>query len=368
MLYRFLFLFVFIVSTAVSQAAAGSDQWTHYNTNSGLSDNFVTSISEDGKGNIWAGTWKGICVLKKGTDKWTSYDSSKGLSGDKVTSIACNENIWAGILSLSSRGGVAMIDSQDRIKNITLETGLPSEAVTSVAVAENGKIWIGTWDSGIAVFDSKAWKVEKIFNSTNGLPSNNIVSIFVDGTRVWAGTKYSGLALWNDNKWTVFSEHTSGLRNNAVHSISKTRKDYWFGTWAGAFSISIGKDLGDYKNWHEYTDFMSRLADRFVRVIEADNDNRVWFGTDRGLSMFDGNLWITYTSTCKRITSYDVKTRKWHPKVMSTPSIISNTVLDVLVDRANKLWVATDRGISCLQLPGVNDQKLDKRRDGESKQ
>lgn len=342
-------------------AADSIDQWTHFNTKSGLSDDFVTSISQDSQGNIWAGTWKGLSVLRKGTSKWEVFNKKKGLSGDKITCIACDYNIWAGILSLSSRGGVSMIDSEGKIKNVTLENGLPSEAVTSIDIDDRGKIWIGTWDQGIAVFNRKTWSVEKIYNNTNGLPSNNIVSIFVDGNKIWAGTKYSGLALWDNNKWTVFSEHTSGLRNNAVHSISKTSKDYWFGTWAGAFSISIGKDFGDYKNWHEYTDFMSRLADRFVRVIETDKDNRVWFGTDRGLSMFDGNLWITYTCTCKRITTYDVKTCKWTPRVMSIPSIISNTILDIYVDESNRLWVATDRGISCLDLPKVNDQKIENR-------
>lgn len=333
-----------------------AEKWMHYTSNSGIADNFVTSISEDAGQNIWAGTWKGICKLEKGSSKWKVFNRDNGLVGDRITSIVCNNNVWAGILALSGRGGVSMISDKGEIKNITMDQGLLSEAVTSLAIDSMGNIWIGTWNKGIAVFDPLAWKVIQIHDKSNGLPADDIVDLFAQGNRVWAGTKYSGLGLWENNKWTVFSEHTSGLRNNAVHAITETENDMWFGTWAGAFSINKNKDFTDFKNWHEYTDFMSRLADRFVRVIASDPKNRVWFGTDKGLSMFDGNTWLTYTSTCRRVTVYDDKNKKWYPQITPGPSLLSNTVLDIMIDSRFRLWVATDRGISCMTLSGESGE------------
>ena len=31
--------------------------------NNGLTDNYVSDIFEDSKGNIWFGTWQGLCIF-----------------------------------------------------------------------------------------------------------------------------------------------------------------------------------------------------------------------------------------------------------------------------------------------------------------
>ncbi len=50
--------------------------WTVYNTsNSGLPDNYVSSIAIDGSGNKWIGTWHGGLAKFDGTN-WTVYNTS----------------------------------------------------------------------------------------------------------------------------------------------------------------------------------------------------------------------------------------------------------------------------------------------------
>jgi ligand-binding sensor domain-containing protein len=72
------------------------ENWTVYNNEDGLADNFVQVINSDGKGNIWFGTKNGVSVFD-GT-KWSSYKVENGLASNNVLSIAIDKNgvIWFG--------------------------------------------------------------------------------------------------------------------------------------------------------------------------------------------------------------------------------------------------------------------------------
>lgn len=54
------------------------------------------------------------------------------------------------------------------------------------------------------------------FTTADGLPSNRVYSVAVDGDRIWAGTD-NGLALYEKGKWKVFTT-ADGLTHRAVLS------------------------------------------------------------------------------------------------------------------------------------------------------
>jgi hypothetical protein len=72
------------------------ENWTIFNTESGLVDNYVQAIAVDKKGNVWFGT-KGGVSLFDGT-KWTSYTEKEGLISNNVLSIAIDKTgiVWFG--------------------------------------------------------------------------------------------------------------------------------------------------------------------------------------------------------------------------------------------------------------------------------
>lgn len=328
--------------------------WRSYTVDDGLANGFVTCLAEDTGGTVWAGTWDGVSSLKPGSRKWESLSESDGLPGSRITCLAAglDGTIWVGALPLSSKGGLARI-SGGKVIEVTSEHGLVSDKITAIAVEDGGRVWIGTWGAGVMTFDPSAWKIENVFNEAGGLSSNDVVAIKVFDGKVWVCTKYNGVSLREGVGWTVFNEHTSGLRNNSVHTMAVTATDYWFGTWAGAFRVAKGQDLKNHENWSEYTDFMNRLADRFVRIIAAVPDGRILFGTDRGLTGYNGSVWTTWTTTTRRETVRDGATGKWKPSVIPQACLMSNTVLDILIDGRGDLWVATDRGISSSAFDGL---------------
>ncbi|MFC1761070.1 DUF362 domain-containing protein [Planctomycetota bacterium] len=63
--------------------------WTVYNTENGLVDNFVQAIAVDSHGKIWVGTKGGISVCDD--SDWTSYTTEDGLISNNILCIVCDK-------------------------------------------------------------------------------------------------------------------------------------------------------------------------------------------------------------------------------------------------------------------------------------
>lgn len=76
-----------------------------------------------------------------------------------------------------------------------------------------------------------------------------------------------------------------------------------------------------------FTNFTTEdgLVDNTVNALVIDGDN-TWFGTQNGLSKYDGKEWTNYTTT-------------------SHPDMINNTILAVEVDGDGNVWIGTDFGV-----------------------
>jgi ligand-binding sensor domain-containing protein len=116
----------------------------------------------------------------------------------------------------------------------------------------------------------------------DGLPSNKVFSVRVDGDRVWAGTD-AGLALLEDGQWQTFTTK-DGLAHNGVLGldISPVSGDLWIATLGGLSRYSAGK-------FDTYTQFNSGLANDVVYQVVCDGKD-VWVATGGGAGRFD-----TYT-------------------------------------------------------------------------
>lgn len=71
------------------------------------------------------------------------------------------------------------------------------------------------------------------------------------------------------------------------------------------------------------------LISNTVNCVTVDADDNLWFGTQNGISKFDGTTW----------TSMDKTTH---------PGLVDNGITAIMVDKDNVLWVGTDFGVSRL--------------------
>lgn len=118
-----------------------------------ITDDMITSISEDKTGNLWFATRRhGACRYNGKT--FTSFRESEGFVSYGITSILEDKNgvIWLG----TDDNGVFRYDGKI-FKNYTTTEGLVNNSVRSILEDENGNLWIGTRWFGLSRFDGKTF-------------------------------------------------------------------------------------------------------------------------------------------------------------------------------------------------------------------
>jgi hypothetical protein len=115
-------------------------------------------------------------------------------------------------------------------KNFTEKDGLPSDKVYSVKI-DGDRILAGT-HNGLAVYENNKWKV---YTTKDGLAHNGVVSVDVSPVTgdVWIGT-LGGLTRWSGGQFETFNQFNSGMPNDLVYNVVCDGKDVWIATGGGA--------------------------------------------------------------------------------------------------------------------------------------
>ena len=108
-------------------------------------------VAIDSANRVWFGTKRtGLWILDG--ENWSQYDSTTGLPSDTIWDI---EFDGAGRAWIATGGGLTVIDGEDWI-TFTTSDGLLDNEVRALAITDNG-VWAGTW-RGLCrlVFDSNS--------------------------------------------------------------------------------------------------------------------------------------------------------------------------------------------------------------------
>lgn len=129
------------------------------------------------------------------------------------------------------------------------------------------------------------------FGLADGLPSEKVFAIRVDGERVWAGTE-AGLACYENGRWRSWGVK-DGLPHQVVLSldVSPRSGDLWIGTMGGLARFSGGR-------FETFTQLSSGLSNDFVNGVVCDPDeDQVWAATAMGASRLDlrSGEWSVFT-------------------------------------------------------------------------
>jgi ligand-binding sensor domain-containing protein len=159
-------------------------------------------------------------------------------------------------------------------------------AITSMATNRDGdSLYIGTEGAGVARF----------YRNVDG----------ISGASSYA--QWGPIILPSDKIYSVFIAHDGSQ---------------WFGTDQG-----IARHIGNktLENWTVFTTG-DGLVHNFVQAIATDNNGKLWFGTQGGVSVFDGSVWTSFTID---------------------DGLNSNNILCIAVDHDGVVWLGTDNGVTC---------------------
>lgn len=313
-----------------------------YNPKS-LSHDEVRSFCEDKDGIIWIGTANGLNAFNPSSKEFQRYypESSNNniVSGNRVNALYMDES---GILWVGTSGGLYTFDKEEKKFNKVFgkNNAIINFPVNSILKDLSGVLWIGTL-KGLMKLNSKKPKF-KLYrsgdNSGCNLTSDDVSAIYApDNDMLMVGTWSTGLNIFNRKTHTVRSFNFSkkgNEENNFVNCIFEYYDDkYLLGTNNGI--LVFNPSTGEYSNLSKAGNTFEPLLQNTINTIIRDIKGRIWVGTYQGLFQLSSDL-----KTLKGyLNNPDNKT-----------SLCNNTIYCLEFDNRNNLWIGTENGLDCLEL------------------
>ncbi|MBK8806032.1 MAG: hypothetical protein IPO21_05025 [Bacteroidales bacterium] len=311
-------LFIYIYLLISIQVAAQSFKFVSYTTKDGLSNNYVENVVQDKTGYLWVATRVGLNRFN-GTEfkqYFTYPNDSTSLPFNNVLSLFVdNDNIlWLG-------GYGSMIASFDNTTQIftlhPIENTPNSHDLDISAIFSNNKneICIST-GNGVFVLRQGIF----VHDSTQ-IPQSNVQTkiIAANGTQ-WLASQKGIIFIKQSGESVLFNtDNTPEIKSNSIKLIFKDRdNNVWFGTHSGG----LIKHSLTAENLQFYSSQNIQIKNNISTGFCADLNNKLFIASDGGgVSVIENN---------KVVKHIDI----------SSPNS-TNSVLDILIDEKNTLWMAS---------------------------
>ena len=174
--------------------------------------------------------------------------------------------LWLGMLSLS----VARADAP-----AAWDANAQGQFITSLCRDLHGSIWIGTEDQGVWRFDPSAPKDKQYthFTTKDGLGDDNAYALACDKAgRLWLGTLNHGVSVFNGKTWRTYGP-VDGPLGSRVFALAVSPKDggVWGLTEAGLFRY-------DQSRWTYFTRADGLPSDQ-ANALAFSADGTLYVGT-----------------------------------------------------------------------------------------
>ncbi len=216
--------------------------WTAFDqTNSGLPDDQIRSITIDHRNWAWVGTYLGAACYTGSewrlyNDQPTSYNGLV-MNGSVINDVAVREDGLVAIATLN--GGFHYLTDTCIHYHSTFTDFFPDNTQTAVAFDPNlDQRWIATPSHGlIRHFDDWYSGLYFVYSTQSStIPSNGLTSLAMDALgRPWMGSNYAGVFYRSeDGSFTTYNSANSGLPDNTISSvIFAPDGTLWVGTFYG---------------------------------------------------------------------------------------------------------------------------------------
>ncbi|MBX2871485.1 MAG: hypothetical protein KTR30_05280 [Saprospiraceae bacterium] len=313
------------------------NSFQHISQKQGLAHNSIRTILEDRNRDIWLGTQRADISRFEG-GQFTHFKLEDIGSSWIISSLeGRNGQLWFGTFG----GGVIRYDpASEGFTQFTEAQGLSKKNVEQLLEDQQGNLWIGTFEGGLNKFDGKnfTW-----FSEKEGLPGNSIISLLEDSKgRLWFGSLRNGITRYDGEKFATYTTE-EGLTNNGVRVIFEdSRGLIWLGTEGGGLNCLDGEHIIRYQ-------LKEGLGDNYIQSIQEDRQGNFWFATMDGLyyASFEKNTAPSPDSVAigsdrkLKIVEYD------QTDGLKSEAFLANSSY---LDRSNRLWLGTQKGLTTLDL------------------
>ncbi|HTY00428.1 MAG TPA: two-component regulator propeller domain-containing protein [Bacteroidota bacterium] len=358
-----------------------------------LPGDILRALMLDRRGRLWIGTvGAGLARFDSSTGHFVRYRHSRSVSSSLSDDVVCSVLEDAGgVLWFGTSNGVSLISSYVEkfphfADNLGNPNGLNGSRIFAMCRDSLGFIWIGTEDAGLNQFDPPSGSFRHFRHRASDpstLPNDYVTALMTDSRgEVWVGTYGGGIARFDRmrnsfRRFIVDRAHPRRPLNPWISALGEDRDgNIWVGTWVEGLFVMDRSGAVLRRCTYDKFDAAS-LPDNDVRCIARDHAGSMWIGTARGgvaridsaggvfqrfrhdagksrsisndyvQSVYEdrrGNIWIgTFGGGCGRMNR---AMSDW-TSFLVRDGLASNVVYGILQDRAGRLWMSTNSGISC---------------------
>jgi signal transduction histidine kinase/ligand-binding sensor domain-containing protein len=134
----------------------------------------ITALLPARQGGLWLGTANGLVRYQDGQTNWFRSDLCPALRNVRTILEDREGNVWFG----SGGNGIGCLQPDGRIRQLAKRDGLASDFVQCLYAAPDGALWIGTSGAGLCRY--KAGRFATV-GRAQGLPHGHICTILEDG-------------------------------------------------------------------------------------------------------------------------------------------------------------------------------------------
>jgi ligand-binding sensor domain-containing protein len=229
-----------------------------------------------------------LCLNAQKINKWINYSDMSNIAH----TVASNGDIWTSTLG----GAFRYHNTDSSFIKLTKADGLNSQTLISCAVDNSGKIWFGSAEGYINVYNPNTQSISKIidiFNSTQAQKQINNIS--VSGDSVFISFDF-GLAIINANTLAfidTFQKLGSFPALSRVFQAFKSSIIYACTEKGVAIQIAGTQNLSVPESWDNYNLNSDIQADSLTKILMFNNN--ILLSTSKGVFQFGNKTWSPYT-------------------------------------------------------------------------
>jgi diguanylate cyclase (GGDEF)-like protein len=308
-----------------------------YSLEEGLSQQAVNAIAQDAEGFMWFGTEDGLNRFDGYEFRQLRHEraNEQTLPNGWISALVpADDGLWIG----TDGGGIVFRSAQTgRLSSPAPLRDTPDlERIRSVTRDSLGRLWIGSRDAGVAIFDPRTNELERLRHSPTepqSLSDNSILTILSlrNGNKL-VGTA-AGLDMISASNHDIArvalpAELTPPGQPLRIRALVEAADGMvWVGTDNGLGRYDPRND-----RWRVYRHDASNpvsLPDNHVWSLLIDSQGRLWVGMIQALAWFD--------SATESFSSY-------RRDPVDARSLPDNYIVSLFEDRGGSLWIGTKSG------------------------
>lgn len=244
----------------------------------------INPISKD---SLWIGTSNALYLLTMGKDN----QLIEVYNGESIYSLAAFNDM----LALGTKNGILLLDLNNvdqtptrLLKDLRIQSLLYDEI--------SNQLWIGTFSKGVYTYNAINGELRHE-DANISHPIRSITAI--NDSTLWIGADGEGLYQFNRFAPTqkASKKPTSAISApaNGIYDIQNDLDFIWISTYDSGILV-FNKDKIVSNRFVHLKDDRNSLINNHVNAIIEDQDERLWFGTNAGLSIYNPkqNHWDNY--------------------------------------------------------------------------